>query len=676
MILYALTIFTSAFLLFLVQPIMAKQVLPWFGGSAAVWTTCLVFFQFLLLFGYTYTDYTTRRMTPRSQLILHAGLLIISLISLPIIPDASWKPAGDEDPTWRILGLLTFTIGLPYFLLSTTGPLVQAWFARAHDSGTVYRLFALSNLASLLALISYPFAVEPWITTRLQSFGWSVGYALFVVVCICAGVYSLRAHTAAQADPAMQENGNAPAPTFAHYGMWLLLSAMGSFMLLAITNHITHDVASVPFLWLLPLTIYLVTFILCFEGRNWYKRAVFLGPLIVVVGALAWFMHEEGGIMEFKVAVPLFSVGLFVMCMFFHGELAAMKPAPRYLTTFYLMVSLGGALGGVVVGFIAPKFFNTYYEFGIGLVITLLLAAYLTIDVSSGLRRIVPVVILAAVGFTGYHVYHYIDALSNDARLMTRNFYGTLRVKDTGPESSETAMRRLMHGVIMHGEQYLNPKMSHRITTYYTESSGVGLAVKYFQAAGPLRVGVVGLGTGTLAAYGREGDLVRFYEINPQVIEIARRDFRFIPDSKAEVDTILGDARLTMEREAPQQYDVLAIDAFSSDAIPVHLITREAMAIYLKHIKPGGVIAFHVTNRFLKLAPVVKQIADTYGLHSALITDDENEGDASRTDWVLVTRNPKLLQHESIKAEVAEIKEIPRLRLWTDDFNNLVQILK
>ncbi|HTE15416.1 MAG TPA: fused MFS/spermidine synthase [Burkholderiales bacterium] len=672
MILYALTIFTSAFLLFLVQPIMAKQVLPWFGGSAAVWTTCLVFFQFLLLFGYAYTDVTTRKMTPRNQLILHAVLLIASLISLPIIPDVSWKPAGNEDPTYRILGLLAFTIGLPYFLLSTTGPLVQAWFARAHASGTVYRLFALSNFASLLALISYPFAVEPWVTTRIQSFGWSAGYVLFVIVCICAGVYSLRAHTEAQTNPNAQETNDGPTPAFAHYGLWLLLSAMGSFILLAVTNHITHDVASVPFLWLLPLTIYLITFILCFEGRGWYKRIYFLGPLMVVVCALAWFLHEEGGIMEFKVAVPLFSAGLFVMCMFFHGELAAMKPAPRYLTTFYLMVSLGGALGGVVVGFIAPRFFNTYYEFGIGLVITLLLAAWFAI----GSVRIVPMALLVATGFTGYHVYHYIHALSNDARLMTRNFYGTLRVKDTGPDTSETAMRRLMHGVIMHGEQYLNPAKSNRVTTYYTETSGVGLAVKYFQQGGAIRVGVIGLGTGTLAAYGREGDVTRFYEINPQVIDIARRDFKFISDSKGQVDTVLGDARLTLERETPQQYDVLAIDAFSSDAIPVHLITKEAMAIYLKHIKPDGVMAFHVTNRFLKLAPVVKQIADTYGLQTALISDDETGGDASRTDWVLVTRNKKLLQHEMFKENTSEITDIPGLRLWTDDFNNLVQILK
>jgi hypothetical protein len=671
MILYALTIFASAFLLFLVQPVMAKQILPWFGGSAAVWTTCLVFFQFLLLFGYAYTDFTTRKMKPRSQLILHVVLLIASLASLPIVPDASWKPAGDDDPTWRILGLLTVTIGLPYFLLSTTGPLVQAWFARAHPSGTVYRLFALSNFASLLALISYPFAVEPWISTVHQSYSWTAGYFLFVITCAATGIYSLRAHHVAMTTQPPVEHGG-PAPTFAQYMLWLTLSAMGSATLISVTNHITHDVASVPFLWILPLTIYLITFILCFEGRGWYNRLVFLGPLIAVVCALAWFMHNEGGIMEFKTAVPLFSAGLFVMCMFFHGELAANKPAPRHLTTFYLMVSLGGALGGVVVGFIAPKFFNTYYEFGIGLVITLLLAAY----VSMRMWRIVPVALLVAAGFTGFHVYHYIGTLSDDARLMTRNFYGTLRIKDSGPESSEIAMRRLMHGVIMHGEQYLHPEKRNRLTTYYTESSGVGLAIRHFQSTQPVRVGVVGLGTGTIAAYGRAGDVIRFYELNPQVIEIARRDFWYILDSKASVDTLLGDARLSMENEPAQQYDVLAIDAFSSDAIPVHLITKEAMAIYLKHIKPDGVVAFHVTNRFLKLAPVVKQIADTYGLKTALISDDETEGDASRTDWVLVTQNQKLLDSEKITKDTTAITEIPGLRLWTDDFNNLVRILK
>ena len=669
MSIYALTIFASAFLLFLVQPIMAKQILPWFGGSAAVWTTCLVFFQFLLLAGYAYSDWTTRKLDAKKQVILHVVLLVVSLVSLPIIPGADWKPAGDEDPTWRILGLLTVTIGLPYFLLSTTGPLVQAWFARTFPAGTVYRLFALSNFASLLALLAYPFFVEPLITTVHQSWGWSVGYVIFVALCTVAAVYSARAQPASPAAGEAAEPEAGPPPSLLDYAKWLLLSAMGSFMLLAVTNHITHDVASVPFLWILPLTIYLLTFIFCFEGRGWYRRVFFLGPLLVVVGTMAWGLHGERGIMDIKEAVPLNLIGLFVMCMFFHGELAAAKPAPRYLTRFYLMVSLGGALGGVLVGMIAVKLFNTYYEFGVGLVVTLAIAAY----VARQMHPVVPMLAFAAIGFTGYHIYEYIQDLTRNTRVMTRNFYGTLRVKDVG--AGDEAVRRLMHGVIMHGEQYLNGPKQREATTYYGVTSGIGRTVKAMQSA-PMRVGVIGLGTGTMAAWSRQGDVYRFYEINPQVIEVARHEFTFLSGSPGTVETVLGDARLSMEREAPQNYDVLVIDAFSSDSIPVHLITREAMAVYLRHMKPGGVIAFHVTNRFLQLAPVVKKIADEYKLHTALISDDAEDSELARTDWVMVTRDKALLERPDVVKYVGEIDEIKGLRVWTDDFNNLFQILK
>ncbi len=670
MLLYALTIFTSAFLLFLVQPIMAKQILPWFGGSAAVWTTCLVFFQFLLLAGYAYSDWTTRKLAPRRQVTLHIILLAVSLATLPIIPDASWKPAGDEDPTWRILGLLVVTIGLPYFLLSTTGPLVQAWFARTFPTGTVYRLFALSNFGSLLALLSYPFVFESWVTAQVQSWGWSAAYALFVALCAVSAVYSARRRPqAANAAATAAAPGDAPPPAFRDYAAWLLLSAMGSLMLLAVTNHITHDVASVPFLWILPLTLYLVTFILCFEGRGWYQRRIFLGPLLVIVSAMAWALHAERGIMDIKEAIPLNLAGLFVMCMFFHGELAARKPAPLYLTRFYLMVSLGGALGGLAVGMVAVKFFNTYYEFGIGLVVALVIAAYVT----RLMHPLVPMLALAAIGFSGFHIYHYITSLTSNTIVMTRNFYGTLRVKDVG--TGNDAMRRMMHGVIMHGEQHLAAGKRNMPTTYYGETSGIALAIRVLDAPG-LQVGVVGLGTGTLAVYGKKGDVYRFYEINPQVVDVARREFSFLGDSRAKIDTVLGDARLAMEREAPRNYDILAIDAFSSDSIPVHLITREAMAVYLRHMKPGGIIAFHVTNRFLHLAPVVKRIAEEIGLHAALISDDAENSDLSRTDWVLVTRNKALLERPEIAKHAAEIEAIPGLRVWTDDFNNLFQILK
>jgi len=671
---YALTIFASAFLLFLVQPIMAKQILPWFGGSAAVWTTCLMFFQLVLLLGYAYADWTVRFLKPRPQVMLHVALIIISLVSLPIIAGSGWKPDGDEDPTWLILGLLAATIGLPYFLLSTTGPLLQAWFARSFpNASNVYRLFALSNGASLIALVAYPFVVEPYITTREQSIGWSFGYALFVALCAGSALFSLRASRQTARLQTEIPAAEGPKPRATDYLLWLTLAALGSFMLIAVTNHITHDVASVPFLWILPLTLYLLSFVLCFEGRNWYQRQIFFGPLLVIVGAMAWALHTNGGVMDIKQAIPLFATGLFVMCMFFHGELAALKPAPRHLTSYYLMISLGGAIGGLLVGFVAPKLFNTYYEFGLGLFFTALIAAYLA-------RRtlvIVPVLALVAAGFTAWQIHTYINMLSKDTRVMSRNFYGTLRVKDFGDENSD-GTRRLMHGVIMHGEQFLAPARRMEPTTYYGQTSGVGRIIDIKRdSAKEIRVGVVGLGAGTLAIYGRPGDVYRFYEINPEVIELAKTEFSFLGSSSAQIETLLGDARLTLEREPAQRYDVLAIDAFSSDSIPTHLMTYQAMGVYLKNIKPDGVIAFHVTNRFLHLAPVVKRIADEHGLHTVLVADDPESGsDLANTDWVLVSRSKAVLENPRITESIEAIGEIPGLRLWTDSFNNLFKILK
>jgi SAM-dependent methyltransferase len=346
-----------------------------------------------------------------------------------------------------------------------------------------------------------------------------------------------------------------------------------------------------------------------------------------------------------------------------------MKPAPRYLTGFYLMVALGGALGGVLVGLVAPRVFPTYYEFGAGLVITLALAIY----VVQRMPAFVPLLVVACVGWTVYHVYSYIGDLSKGTLVMTRNFYGTLRVRDVG--TGEDSTRRLWHGVIMHGEQYLAPKRRTEATTYYGGTSGIAIAIENM-GTHPKRVAVIGLGTGTLAAHGKSGDVYRFYEINPQVIEVARTQFTYLSDTPAKVETVLGDARLMMERESPQHYDIIAVDAFSSDSIPVHLITREAMAVYLKHLKPDGVIAFHVTNRFLRLAPVVKAIADEYDLHAALITDEAETSDLAKTDWVLVTRNPDVLAHADIAAATSPFETIPRLVVWTDDYNNLFRILK
>ena len=667
--LFACTIFTSAFLLFLVQPIVAKEILPWFGGSAAVWTTCLVFFQVALLAGYTYSDFTTRRLTPRVQATLHIVLLIASVAVLPIIPDVSWKPAGSEDPGLRILGLLLATIGLPYFLLATTGPLVQAWFARAYPRGTVYRLFALSNLASMLALIAYPFAIEPWITTAVQASTWSIGYAVFALLCAATALFSLRRSAAPAAAVAAAAPEDGPAPSRFELILWLSLSAMGSWMLLAITNHVTQNIASIPFLWLVPLALYLLTFILCFESDGWYQRSYLLGPCAVLLGFCAWGLQSSDVTLDIKTAVPLYLAGLFVFCMFFHGELAKMRPAPRYLTLFYLMISLGGALGGMFVGLIAPRIFPSYYELGLGFVVAAILAT-ITLRKQPFFVWILPI---ALAGVCGYFWNKQVEQLHENTRVMVRDFYGTLRVKAVG--TGDDTVRRLIHGVILHGEQYQKAERRNSPTTYYGPDSGVALAIRNTQRDNQ-RVGVIGLGTGTLAVWGKPGDHYRFFDINPQVITIAETEFTYLKDSKAQIEISLGDARLSLEREAPHDFDVLVVDAFSSDSIPVHLITKEAMAVYLKHVKHGGAVVFHVTNRFLKLAPVVKQIADDLGLHAALIIDEAEDSVFSKTDWVIVTRDKALVENEAIAQKASAIDAIPGLRLWTDDFNNLYQILK
>jgi len=677
MLLYAVTIFVSAFLLFLVQPVMAKQILPWFGGSAAVWTTCLVFFQTALLAGYAYCDLTVRRLGPRRQMQLHTVLLFASLAVLPIIPGAQWKPLGSESPSWLILGMLAATIGLPYFLLSTTSPLVQVWFARARPGASPYRLFALSNLASMLALVGYPFLLEPWEPTRAQAIGWSIGYALFVVLCAGAGWASLRAHAAAAAaSPAASDGaGETPAdeapPTPARQLLWCALAATGSLLLLGVSNHITQNVASVPLLWIAPLAIYLLTFILCFDATGWYQRPTFLALLAAGLGVMAWTLADPDLAHELALQIGVFCAGLFLACMFCHGELARLKPAPRYLTRFYLMISLGGAGGSVLVGIVAPLVLPAHFELAGGLVVC---AALLLWQVRRDML-VFPVLagagLLFAIGCAVWSIHAFYDRTIVSAR----NFYGVLRVQEFG--SDDSRRRSLVHGTILHGSQSQDPELRREPTSYYTQTSGIGRLIETLHPRQePLRVGVIGLGAGTLAAYGAKGDVYRFYDINPDVITIAKRDFTYLGDSAATIETALGDARLNLEREPPQRFDVLAIDAFSSDAIPVHLITSEAVAVYKRHLAPGGVIAFHVTNRFLNLIPVVEALAAAHGLHVVHIADDGPGALASRSDWLLLSEDEELLARPELADFATAIAPRRDWRLWTDDFNNIVQVLK
>ena len=675
MILYATPIFLGAFLLFLVQPIIAKQILPWFGGSAAVWATCMVFFQIILLLGYAYADWTTHRLTHRRQVILHIALLVLSLLLLPIIPDAAWKPTGNESPAWRILGLLTITIGLPYFLLSTTSPLMQSWFAWRFHHAAPYRLFALSNLASLLALLFYPVAIEPWVTTAMQSISWSVLYGIFAVLCIGTAVLSVCNADADKVDVPVSAGGrdaDAVKPRFGQQLVWLALGAMASFLLLAVTNHICQNVASLPFLWIMPLSIYLATFIFCFDHPRWYRRTIFLALVAIALPVMAWYSDS----LDLKLVIPMYLAGLFVCCMFCHGELAQLKPAPRFLTTFYLMISLGGAIGGLLVGLVAPHLLTGYFELGIGLVACALLLLYRVFRTFRA-RRLAMIVSVVVVGLTVWGAGKAINYQVSTSRVMMRNFYSVLRTRQY---EKPVPFRSMVHGGIMHGGQLLDPSMQFTPSSYFGPNSGYGRMFSCLPDA-PRKVGVIGLGAGSIIAYARKGDVFRFYEINPQVVELARSEFTFMSGSPAKIEVILGDGRLSLDREENQQYDVLAMDAFSGDSIPLHLLTREAMTIYLRHLKPDGVLAFQATNRFLDIAPVVSSLAAEHGLTAVMISDSSgDEGGAdywiSGTDQILVTANRSLLESERIASVGKVIPVTPGFRIWTDNFNNLLHVLK
>jgi SAM-dependent methyltransferase len=673
MLLHAGTIFLGAFLLFLVQPIIARQILPWFGGAASVWATCLVFFQSVLLFGYAYADWTTRFIAPRRQCWLHVVLLGASLLLLPIIPDAAWKPGPEHTgPTTAILGLLGATMGLQYFLLSTTSPLVQAWFWRRFHHAVPYRLFALSNLASLLALLSYPVLIEPFFPLVAQSVSWSVAYAVFALLCAATAIFSTH-HTAGA--PAGTP-GPAPAayadppPPFSDRLLWVALSATGSCLLLAVTNHLTQNIASVPFLWVVPLSLYLVTFILCFDHPRWYQRGLFLVLAAGLLPVMAYYSDS----LDLWLAAPIYATGLFVCCMFCHGELYRLKPGPRHLTTFYLMISLGGALGALLVGIAAPSFLPGYFELEIALISCALLLFARTLD----LRRWVAGAAFAVIALTGAASMQNVIEYFADTRVMLRNFYGVVRTRDF---YDPAPFRILYHGGIQHGGQLLEAAHRNEPTTYFGPTSGYGRVFASLPQA-PRRVGVVGLGAGVIAAYARRGDVFRFYEIDPQMAAVAMGEFTFLRDSPAQIDIVLGDGRLSLERESDQQYDLLALDAFSGGSIPMHLLTRQAMATYVRHLKPDGVIVFQATNRFVDIAPVVERLAAEFGMKAVLVSDvqegyvrDEDYW-LSSTDQIIVTRNQELLEADRIRSVAEPLPPRPDFRVWTDDFYNLLRVLK
>ncbi|MCX6903907.1 MAG: fused MFS/spermidine synthase [Verrucomicrobia bacterium] len=763
MLAYVLTIFTGAFLLFQVQPLMGKYILPWFGGGPGVWTTCMLFFQVVLLAGYAYAYGSARWLKPRGQAFLHLALLVAAVALLPITPGDSWKPHGEENPTLQILKLLAVSLGFPYFVLSATGPLLQHWFSLANPGKSPYRLYALSNAGSLLALVSYPFFFETHCSRKTQAVLWAWGLGVYAVCCGYCAVRLARGSSTAPAgmgsfllagDPPCRAALPSSRIPFLRRLLWLLLPASASVLLLATTNKICQDVAVIPFLWILPLALYLLSFIICFDQPQWYARLPFTFALIAALAAICWALFEGIDASIYK-QVGLYSGGLF-------GVLYRLRPEPRQLTAFYLMIAAGGALGGLFVALLAPRIFTDYHELHWGLLLcallflvvstreedlavgdtgnggpkscpvtnrnhwrwlacTLPLAAFGGRDWClahlAGASKVSPkagllglrigmwalVVLLAAswvargkfrtfqywrllaCGWLGLGVialgitlWMHTGASKSDLVYTSRNFYGVLTVYEYRRQEPSDHYFLLKHGRITHGLQFVEPEESKRTTTYYGEDSGVGLAIQALPA-GHRRLGLVGLGTGTLAAYGQAGDYLRIYEINPEVKHLATSRFSYVTQCPARVEIVLGDARLSMEREPPQQFDLLALDAFSSDAIPLHLLTAEAFAVYQRHLKPNGILAVHISNHYLDLEPVVANLAKHFhyemALHDYVETDDEWWLYAST--WILLARNHDILSHLPThgvsSAGQTKRKGVP---LWTDDFSSMFQILK
>jgi tetratricopeptide (TPR) repeat protein len=701
---FALTIFIGAFLLFQVQPLIGKYILPWFGGGPGVWTACLLFFQMVLLAGYAYAHFISRWFPPRRQAMLHLVLLGVALALLPIIPADAWKPEGVGNPTLQILALLAVCIGLPYFVLSATGPLMQHWFSRTHPGVSPYRLYALSNAGSLLALVSFPIYFETHFTRKTQATLWGWGLVLYAIGCAACALKLWRARSVEGRGPRVEGQGakseirNPPVPTLDARPpafdriLWLLLPACASVLLLATTNMMCQEVAVIPFLWVLPLALYLLSFIICFDNPRWYARLPFGLALMAAWGGIIWVLFKEAAT-SIHLALGIYSAGLFICCMVCHGELYRLRPDPRHLTGFYLMIAAGGALGGLFVAVIAPLIFNDYFELQWGLVFCgLLFLLILVREWNSGnpeqrrwrwgnvqhLRALGCAGLVAGLAAFGVELWLQAQPPGQVRIFRTRNFYGVLTILKVDDEGSNTHFLELLHGRTIHGLQFTDPAKAAWPTLYYNENSGVGLALQALPA-GHRRSGVIGLGVGTLAAYSRAGDYLHVYEINPEVERIATSPFTCLARCQGKVEITLGDGRLSLEREPPQDFDLLALDAFNGDAIPVHLLTREAFAIYGRHLKTNGIIAMHVSNRSLNLEPVVANLARQFNYEAAVI---EYHAPPARpwimhSVWMLLSRSREIIDSPAIRlaARPPQTNSV-NIPLWTDDFTSLFQILK
>ena len=731
---YGGVVFLSAFLLFLVEPMAAKQLLPVLGGSSAVWVTCLVFFQAALLLGYLYAWWMAR-LPDRRRRELHVAMLACALGAL-LLPVVTWHAAGSfrlltfrgEEaalhPVWTIFLAMAAPIGVPFVVLGSTSPLLQALLARS-EGAVPYRLFALSNVGSLLALVLYPAVVEPRMTLGEQWGMWLAGFVVFVglsgwlvwrsSVVIRRGVVrddpthgdeaamngapevaaERKTNTNTGVLHSVQDDGHLGDDGGAGVGrgqrwMWFLLPMAAAMQLSAVTSHLSQDIAAIPLLWILPLATYLVTFILAFEMPGLYRRWIVGRFLAVMLGSLGYALSKIDTRLPVGLAVLFFLVEIFVACWFCHAEVYRLRPAgARESTVFYLLVAAGGVAGTFFVGIASPLIFRANYDLAIAFLVTAVLAAAVTWEDGRAQRVLWCTGSLLVLALT---VMLHIE-IQRNALMTARNFYGSLRVKaeefddqgDVRAKNSDGSafagsgpVRILMNGRIRHGMQMMESAERRKIpTTYYGEDSGVGVALRNCCEGRAKNVGVIGLGAGTIAAYGEAGDRMRFYEINPLVEPIARNLFTYLSDSAARISVVEGDGRAMLAREDPQGFDVLVVDAFSGDAIPLHLLTREAMEVYRRQLAVGGVIAFHVSNSYLNLAPVVARLADAEGMQARVVENEAVPAEgAYRATWVLVSGDAGFFARPGVRGVAMEIARQPGLRLWTDDYSSLLPVLQ
>jgi len=703
---YGLTIFISAFLLFQIQPLISKYILPWFGGAASVWTICVIFFQTILLIGYLYAHLITKYFSNKKQIIIHTILLGIAIVSLPILPDSVWQPTAGANPAFHILLLLTVAIALPVFILSATSPLIQTWFSKVNPKKSPYKLYALSNAGSLIALLSFPFLFEPFLAINTQADLWANGFTVFVFLCALAAIF-LWKFSKANAFAVKDDETENIKPKQKTKLAWLGLSACASILFLAVTEKISQDISVIPFLWVVPLSLYLLTFIIAFakkEKKNWHKNSLFIYILIISIISLFLFIGLGNIVMQ----VFIYSLILFLFCLVCHNELVRLKPHVKHLTSFYLIIAIGGITGGVFVGIIAPLIFSTYLELPLILIVCSIITLLTVLKARNfhwNLKRIAPrtvqfsfaglnkqyqftgkvqnliiiplIIFMLLFGIGGMAYANNQNKLNVLER--SRNFYGKLTVKKYYlEENNNEEIYHLLSGHILHGAQFASSNKTNIPITYYGDKSGIAALFNTLKNDENRRIGAIGLGVGTIAAYGKSGDYFKFYEINPEVERLAQKHFSFLADSRAEIEIVIGDARINMEKEEPQNFDIIVLDAFSSDSIPIHLLTKEAFEIYLKHTNPDGIIAVHISNRNINLKPVLMKVAQHFNFTAKIIEVDRDLKNYSLiSTWVLLSADPEQLDSEEVKQKASTKKiNIYNQRLWTDDYSNIFKILK